>query len=62
MFYQQPVLMSAAWGNTKSTIARHEWKGLGKLGRKLEDWVERAIAEVKEEESRSRSDTFDSYY
>jgi WD repeat-containing protein 23 len=28
------------------TLAKHEWKGLGKGGmKKLEDWVERELAE-----------------
>ncbi|KAF7307467.1 WD-REPEATS-REGION domain-containing protein [Mycena indigotica] len=40
---QEPVLMSAAWegGRGGSRVARHEWKGLSKMGGKLEDWVER---------------------
>ena len=48
---QQPVLMSCAWGDRfrKSHASRHEWKGLGKLGGKLEDWVEKTQREsVKE--------------
>jgi len=44
---QQPVLMSCAWGDRlgKSHVSRHEWKGLGKLGGKLEDWVEKSQRE-----------------
>lgn len=48
---QQPVLMSCAWGDRfrKSHVSQHEWKGLGKLGGKLEDWVEKSQREnVKE--------------
>lgn len=47
---QQPVLMSCAWGDRsrKSHVSRHEWKGLGKLGGKLEDWAEQSQQESAE--------------
>lgn len=43
----EPTLMSTSWESEHGyrrggTLAKHEWKGLGKNGlRKLEDWVER---------------------
>ena len=47
---QQPVLMACAWGDRfrRSHVSRHEWKGVGKLGGKLEDWVEKAQRESAE--------------
>ncbi|KAH9898279.1 WD40 repeat-like protein [Cubamyces lactineus] len=48
---QQPILMSTGWLGRRwglsegSVIARHEFKGLSKLGGSLEDWVERNKAE-----------------
>ena len=47
---QQPVLMSCAWRDRsrKSHVSRHEWKGLGKFGGKLEDWVEKSQRESAE--------------
>ena len=50
----EPTLMSTCWevdGGYRrgGTIAKHEWKGLGKGGmRKLEDWVEKKQAENQE--------------
>ncbi|KAF9787064.1 WD40-repeat-containing domain protein [Thelephora terrestris] len=47
---QEPVLMSAGWAQnsrTRSTVARHEWKGLHRGG-KLEDWVEKQRLEAAE--------------
>jgi WD repeat-containing protein 23 len=47
----EPTLMSTSWevdGGYRrgGTLAKHEWKGLGKGGmKKLEDWVERELAE-----------------
>ncbi|WVF66532.1 hypothetical protein IAT40_001272 [Kwoniella sp. CBS 6097] len=44
----EPTLMSTSWGADRSygTIAKHEWKGLGKGGLdKLEDWIEKKRAE-----------------
>lgn len=41
---QEPVLMSSAWDSGQmgsSILARHEWKGLAKVGGRLEDWVEK---------------------
>ena len=48
----EPTLMSTCWevdGGFRrgGTIAKHEWKGLGKNGmNKLEDWVEKRRAEL----------------
>jgi len=47
---QEPVLMSAGWAQNsraRSTVARHEWKGLHRGGR-LEDWVEKQRLEAGE--------------
>ena len=50
----EPTLMSTCWevdGGYRrgGTIAKHEWKGLGKGGmRRLEDWVEKKQAENEE--------------
>ncbi|WVO15756.1 hypothetical protein L204_103418 [Cryptococcus depauperatus] len=47
----EPTLMSTCWDLTNNvrrggTVAKHEWKGLGKRGlNKLEDWVEKQQAE-----------------
>ncbi|GFZ44523.1 hypothetical protein JCM24511_02246 [Saitozyma sp. JCM 24511] len=52
----EPTLMSTSWsinGGARrgGTIAKHEWKGLGKGGlRKLEDWVGKAQEECAEGE------------
>lgn len=46
--------MSTSWDEDGGyrrggTLARHEWKGLGKGGlRRLEDWVDKAQAENSE--------------
>ena len=46
---KEPVMMSAAWSaRGHSTVARHEWKGLAKMGGRLEDWVEKTEAEAEE--------------
>ncbi|KAI0328495.1 WD40 repeat-like protein [Cubamyces sp. BRFM 1775] len=51
---QQPILMSTGWLGRRwglsegSVIARHEFKGLSKLGGSLEDWVEKNNAERSE--------------
>lgn len=48
---QEPVLMSCSWASERratSDVARHEWKGLNKLGGRLEDFVAREEAEAKE--------------
>lgn len=39
--------MSAGWesGRGGSRVARHEWKGLSKMGGSLEDWVEKNAQE-----------------
>lgn len=42
--------MSAGWAQNsraRSTVARHEWKGLHRRGR-LEDWVEKQRLEARE--------------
>jgi len=46
----EPVLMSSAWANqrSKSSVARHEWKGLGRNGMRLEDVVEKENLELRE--------------
>lgn len=39
---REPALLSCYWHrDDTSSVARHEWKGLGKRGMKLEDVVER---------------------
>jgi WD repeat-containing protein 23 len=47
----QPVLMSVAWATRHegSIVARHEWKGLGKMSQRLEDWVDKQSAEYIEQ-------------
>ncbi|KAJ7110375.1 WD40 repeat-like protein [Mycena crocata] len=44
---QEPVLMTAGWesGRGGSRVARHEWKGLLKMGGSLEDWTEKHVQE-----------------
>jgi len=44
---QEPVLMSAGWesGRGGSRLARHEWKGLSKMGGSLEDYLEKQAQE-----------------
>lgn len=52
----EPTLMSTCWEGQGGyrrggTLAKHEWKGLGKGGlRKLEDWVEKELEEGKANE------------
>lgn len=48
---QEPVLMTCSWGTYQrpaSEVAKHEWKGLNKLGGRLEDFVEREQQEATE--------------
>ncbi|KDQ63158.1 hypothetical protein JAAARDRAFT_147176 [Jaapia argillacea MUCL 33604] len=46
---KEPVLMSVGWNDGRgSVVARHEWKGLSKMGGSLEDWTEKAKAERAE--------------
>jgi len=48
---QEPVLMTCSWASDRrrtSDVAKHEWKGLNKLGGRLEDFVEREELEAKE--------------
>ncbi|KAF7302517.1 WD-REPEATS-REGION domain-containing protein [Mycena chlorophos] len=54
---QEPVLMSAAWEGMRgnSRVARHEWKGLAKMGGSLEDWTERQRANASESSGTRRS-------
>ncbi|KAJ6486064.1 WD40-repeat-containing domain protein [Mycena vitilis] len=56
---QQPVLMSAGWENGRggSRVARHEWKGLSKMGGSLEDWVEKQHAQAQEGSTPTRRST-----
>lgn len=53
---REPVMMSVGWGpgsyeSGGGSVARHEWKGLGKNGMKLEDVVEKESLEEKEKSS-----------
>ncbi|GJJ09620.1 hypothetical protein Clacol_003843 [Clathrus columnatus] len=57
---QEPVIMSVGWesGYGRSSVARHEWKGIGKLGDsmgKLEDFVEKGVLESSERRYQTRS-------
>lgn len=46
----EPVLMSCAWtSDVHSSVARHEWKGLGKQAMTLEDVVERDVVNEREQ-------------
>lgn len=47
--------MSAGWENARggTVIARHEFKGLSKLPKALEDWVEKKRLEGEEPPRRS---------
>ncbi|GMK58776.1 hypothetical protein CspeluHIS016_0602180 [Cutaneotrichosporon spelunceum] len=50
---REPTLMSTCWEvegrfRDRGSIAKHEWKGLGKGGLCLEDWVEKERAERAE--------------
>ncbi|PFH52343.1 hypothetical protein AMATHDRAFT_140392 [Amanita thiersii Skay4041] len=47
---QEPILMSAAWesGHGGSVVARHEWKGLLKKLRTIEDWQEKQRTEQED--------------
>lgn len=50
---REPVMMSVGWGpgsyeSGGGSVARHEWKGLGKNGMQLEDVVERDDLEEEE--------------
>ena len=50
---REPVMLSAAWGaHGTSSVARHEWKGLNKMGGNLEDWEEKRAAEETERSGR----------
>lgn len=48
---QEPILMTCSWASERrqtSDVAKHEWKGLNKLGGRLEDFVAREKEEAKE--------------
>jgi WD repeat-containing protein 23 len=50
---REPTLMSTCWEmegrfRDRGSVAKHEWKGLGKGGLRLEDWVEKEQAERAE--------------
>ncbi|KAF9556421.1 WD40 repeat-like protein [Agrocybe pediades] len=47
---QEPVMLSAGWEHARggTVIARHEFKGLSKTTRSLEDWVEKEHSEAAE--------------
>lgn len=54
----EPVLMSVAWGSGSydgGNVARHEWKGLGRNGMKLEDVVEKERQTAETAPGRSSS-------
>lgn len=54
---QEPVLMTCSWASDRrrtSDVAKHEWKGLNKLGGRLEDFIEREETEAKERRIPSR--------
>jgi DDB1- and CUL4-associated factor 11 len=58
---KQPILMSAGWlGNfgyamsESSIIARHEWKGLSKMGYNLADHVEKERLQAQERQANMR--------
>jgi len=53
---QEPVLISAAWSSAEggSHIARHEWKGLSKMGGRIEDWAQKQREEELEFEDQRR--------
>ncbi|KAG5639568.1 hypothetical protein H0H81_012239 [Sphagnurus paluster] len=57
---QEPVLMSAAWeySDGGSVVARHEWKGLSKLGGSVEAWVEKKQQEEQDTSRVRRSSRF----
>ncbi|KAF9531828.1 WD40-repeat-containing domain protein [Crepidotus variabilis] len=50
----EPVIMSAGWGEEGTAIARHEYKGLSKMGGVLEDWIEKHRAETTQALGRSQ--------
>ncbi|KZT30917.1 WD40 repeat-like protein [Neolentinus lepideus HHB14362 ss-1] len=55
---KEPVMMSVGWnGGRGSIVARHEWKGLTKMGNNLEDWSEKQKLE-RDERARRRSERF----
>ncbi|KAF8528109.1 WD40-repeat-containing domain protein [Hysterangium stoloniferum] len=60
-WHSQAIIMSVGWQsdhNSTSSVARHEWKGIGKLGDqmgKLEDYVEREQLEGAERPMRRSS-------
>ena len=51
--------MSAAWaqseGSSRSSVARHEWKGLNKMRGRLEDFLEKQRAEEQDSSRLRRS-------
>jgi WD repeat-containing protein 23 len=50
---REPALLSCYWHNDESSsVARHEWKSLGKRGMTLEDVVEKEQAEATEQWAR----------
>jgi WD repeat-containing protein 23 len=60
---QEPVLMSCSWASSgrKSEVARHEWKGLNKLGGRVEDFVEKEQRESQERVRGGPSDGWHNY-
>lgn len=45
--------MSAGWESIRggSVVAKHEWKGLSKMGHSLEDWTEKERLEQRQREA-----------
>ncbi|TFK56756.1 WD40 repeat-like protein [Heliocybe sulcata] len=55
---KEPVMLSVGWnGGRGSIVARHEWKGLRKMGNNMEDWAEKQKQE-REERAKRRSERF----
>lgn len=49
-------MMSVGWEGSRhgSVLARHEWKGLSKMGNTLEDYLERQRANMVDAAGRQR--------
>lgn len=49
--------MSAGWEGSygQSLVARHEWKGLSKMGGRLEDYIAKEVEESSEYQTSMRS-------
>lgn len=53
---QEAVMMSVGWEGSRggSVVARHEWKGLSKMGNRLEDYLERRRADKADRAGRQQ--------